>query len=196
MEAVMHRSLIGKEVIPFFLMFGSLILATIVGDATLHYFDLVWVGRYLGIPGTILILASFVYSLRKRHLIKVSTPKKMLTLHETLTWLGGLMVLVHAGIHIYAILPWLALGAMVLNLISGMTGKFLLDRSRQFIAEKETAYVQQGLSSEAIEKKLFWDANTYDLMEKWRVIHIPISLAFAVLGLTHIISILLFWQWQ
>lgn len=192
----MHRSLIGKEVFPFFLIFGSLILATIICDAMLHYFDLVWVGRYLGIPGTILIIASFVYSLRKRHLIKLSTPKKMLTLHETLTWLGGLMVLVHAGVHVYALLPWLALGAMVLNLISGMTGKFLLDRSRTFLDEKAAHYAAEGLDKEAVERKLFWDANTYDLMNKWRVIHMPISLAFAVLGLTHIISILLFWQWQ
>ncbi len=192
----MHRSLIGKEVIPFFLMLTALILATIISDALLHYFDLVWVGRYLGIPGTLLILGSFIYSLRKRHLIKFSTPKSMLTLHETLTWIGGLMVLVHAGIHIYAILPWLALLAMVLNLISGMTGKFLLERSRGFLDEKQAAYAAQGLSGEEVEKKLFWDANTYELMDKWRVIHMPISLAFAVLGLTHIITILLFWEWK
>lgn len=192
----MHRSLIGKEVIPFFLLFTALILATIISDALLHYFDLVWVGRYLGIPGTLLILGSFIYSLRKRHIIKFSTPKSMLTLHETLTWIGGLMVLVHAGIHIYAILPWLALLAMVLNLISGMTGKFLLERSRSFLDEKQAAYSAQGLSGEEVERKLFWDANTYELMDKWRVIHMPISLAFAVLGLTHIITILLFWEWK
>jgi hypothetical protein len=192
----MHRSLIGKEVIPFFMLLGSLILATIISDALLHYLDMVWVGRYLGIPGTLLILLSFIYSLRKRHLIKVSSPKKMLSLHETLTWIGGLMVLVHAGIHVYAILPWLALFAMVLNLISGMTGKYLLQRSRTFLSEKQEAYSAQGISGEELEKKLFWDANTYDLMDKWRVIHMPISLAFAVLGLTHIISILLFWEWK
>lgn len=192
----MHRSLFSREVIPFFLLLGSLILATIVSDALLHQFDLVWIGRYLGIPGTILILLSFIYSLRKRHLIQFSSPKRMLTLHESLTWLGGLMVLVHAGIHIYAVLPWLALLAMVLNLISGMTGKYLLERSRSFLDEKQAAYREQGLSGEELEKKLFWDANTYELMDKWRVIHMPISLAFAVLGLTHIISILLFWEWK
>ena len=32
-------------------------------DALLHLFDLVWVGRYLSIPGTILILLSFFYSI-------------------------------------------------------------------------------------------------------------------------------------
>ncbi len=192
----MHRSLFGKEVIPFFLLFGSLVLATIICDALLHYFNLVWVGRYLGIPGTILILISFIYSFRKRHLIKLSTPKKMLVMHETLTWLGGLMILVHAGIHIYAILPWLALLAMLLNLISGMTGKYLLDRSRHFLAQKQDVYTAQGLSGDELEKKLFWDASTYELMDKWRVIHMPISLAFAVLGLTHIATILLFWEWK
>ena len=177
-------------------MFGSLIAVTVLADALLHHFDLVWIGRYLGIPGTILILLSFIYSLRKRKLIGNGNPKTLLTLHETLTWIGALMILVHAGIHIYAILPWLALIAMLVNVVSGMTGKYLLDRSRRYLAEKKAVYSQRGLSGEAIEKQLFWDATTFDLMKRWRAVHLPITLAFAVLGLTHILSIFLFWQWQ
>ncbi|MCW8905240.1 hypothetical protein [Sedimenticola sp.] len=192
----MQRSLIRKEVIPFLLMFGSLILATLITDALLHQFDLAWIGRWLGIPGTLLILSSFLYSLRKRKKISFGKPKTLLTLHETLTWIGALFILVHAGVHIYAILPWLALIAMLINVISGMTGKFLLDRSRRFLAEKKELYLQQGLSEAEVEKHLFWDATTYDLMKQWRTIHLPITLAFGVLGLTHILSILLFWQWK
>jgi hypothetical protein len=192
----MERSLIRKEVIPFLNLFGSLVLATIITDAILHQFGLVWIGRYLGIPGTILILLSFLYSMRKRKLVHFGKPKTLLTVHETLTWMGALLVLVHAGIHVYAILPWLALFAMLVNVISGMTGKYLLDRSRRFMAEKKDSQLQQGLSEEAIEKKLFWDATTLDMMKKWRVVHLPISLAFAVLGITHILSIFLFWQWK
>ena len=192
----MDRSLLRKEVLPFLLMFGSLIAVTIVADALLHQFKLVWIGRYLGIPGTILILLSFFYSLRKRKLIGRGNPKTLLTLHETLTWIGALMILVHAGVHIYAILPWLALVAMLVNVISGMTGKYLLDRSRRFLAEKKAAYAQRGMSDAAIEKQLFWDATTFDLMKKWRAVHLPITLAFAVLGLTHILSIFLYWQWR
>ena len=192
----MDRSLLRKEVLPFLLMFGSLIAVTIVADALLHQFELVWIGRYLGIPGTILILLSFFYSLRKRKLIGRGNPKTLLTLHETLTWIGALMILVHAGVHIYAILPWLALVAMLVNVISGMTGKYLLDRSRRFLAEKKAAYAQRGMSDAAIEKQLFWDATTFDLMKKWRAVHLPITLAFAVLGLTHILSIFLYWQWR
>ncbi|TVT49283.1 MAG: hypothetical protein FHK82_17255 [Sedimenticola thiotaurini] len=192
----MQRSLIRKEVIPFLLMFGSLILATIITDALLHQFELAWIGRWLGIPGTLLILSSFLYSLRKRKKISFGKPKTLLTVHETLTWIGALFILVHAGIHVYAILPWLALLAMLINVISGMTGKYLLDRSRRFLAEKKETYLQQGLPDEEVEKRLFWDATTYDLMKQWRTIHLPITLAFAVLGMTHILSILLFWQWK
>jgi hypothetical protein len=192
----MQRSLIRKEVMPFLLMFGALILATIVSDALLHQFELAWIGRWLGIPGTLLILSSFIYSLRKRKKISFGKPKTLLTIHETLTWIGALFILVHAGIHVYAILPWLALIAMLTNVISGMTGKYLLDRSKRFLAEKKEIYNQQGFSAEEVEKKLFWDATTYDLMKQWRTIHLPITLAFAVLGLTHILSIFLFWQWK
>lgn len=192
----MERSLVTKEVIPFLRMFGALILATVITDALLHQFELVWIGRWLGIPGVILILLSFFYSMRKRKKISFGKPKTLLILHETLTWTGALMILVHAGIHIYTILPWLALLAMMINVISGMTGKYLLDRSRRFLADKKAFYLKQGLSEDAVEKKLFWDATTFDLMKKWRAVHLPITLAFAVLGITHIISILLFWEWK
>ena len=192
----MEQSLIRKKVVPFLKLFGALILATVITDALLHQFELVWIGRWLGIPGVILILLSFFYSMRKRKVISFGKPKTLLTLHETLTWIGALMILVHAGIHIYTILPWLALIAMLVNVISGMTGKYLLDRSRRFLAEKKEVYSQQGLSEQEIEKKLFWDATTFDLMKKWRAVHLPITLVFAVLAITHILSIFLFWQWK
>lgn len=192
----MERSLVREEVLPFAALLGSLVIATVIADALLHQLGLVWIGRYLGIPGTIFILLSFFYSLRKRKLISVGKPKTLLNLHQALAWLGALMILVHAGIHVYAILPWLALVAMLVNVISGMTGKYLLDRSRRFLAEKKDAYVARGLSGEAIEKEMFWDATAVDLMKKWRAVHFPITLAFAVLGLAHILSIFLFWQWQ
>jgi hypothetical protein len=192
----MDNSIFRKQVLPFFALFGGLILGALIIDWMLHQLDLTWIGRWLGIPGTLLILSSFVYSLRKRKKIGFGKPKHLLALHETLTWIGALMVLVHAGIHAYAILPWLALIAMLVNVISGMTGKYLLDRSRRLLADKRDHYQTQGLSKEAIERRLFWDATTVDAMKQWRVIHLPITLAFAVLTLAHILSIFLFWQWQ
>jgi hypothetical protein len=192
----MHGSLFNREILPFAALFAALFGAAVLVDALLHRFDLVWVGRYLGIPGTLLILSSFFYSMRKHKLISIGRPKTLLTLHESLTWLGALMILVHAGVHVYAILPWLALIAMLISLISGMTGKYLLDRSRGFLADKKAAHEAQGLAGEELEKALFWDAAALDLMKQWRAVHLPITLAFGVLGLAHIVSILLFWEWQ
>jgi len=192
----METSLVRKEVVPFALLLGSLFGATLLIDALLHQFDLVWIGRYLGIPGTLLILSSFFYSMRKRKLITVGKPKVLLALHETLTWLGALMILVHAGVHVYTILPWLALLAMLVNVISGMTGKYLLERSRRYLLDKKERYSARGLSGEALDKEIFWDAVAVDVMKQWRAVHFPITLVFGVLGGAHILSILLFWEWK
>jgi len=192
----MKNSLFQSEVVPFFLTFTVLILVTLIADFLLHQFQLVWIGRYLGIPGTILILLSFLYSLRKRKTIQIGHPKFWLNLHGFLTWFGVLMILVHAGIHFYAILPWLAVIAMLINLISGLTGKFLLNRAQRFLTSKKADLSQQGLSAKHIEKEIFWDAVTFDVMKKWRAVHFPITLVFSVLSLVHIISIFLFWEWK
>jgi len=192
----MERSLIRKEILPLAGLFAALMAVTAIIDILLHRFDLVWIGRWLGIPGTVLILISFLYSLRKRKKIAFGRPVTLLRLHEGLTLLGALMILVHGGIHVYAILPWLALLAMAVNIFSGMTGKYLLDRSRRFLDDKRAHYAQEGLAGEALERRLFWDATTFDLMKKWRVVHLPITLAFVVLGVAHLLSIFLFWQWR
>jgi hypothetical protein len=191
----MERSIWSRQLLPFLTLFAGLILGALLIDGLLHQFELAWIGRWLGIPGTLLILISFIYSLRKRKKIRFGKPVTLLALHETLAWLGSLMILVHAGIHVYAILPWLALIAMLVNVASGMTGKYLLDRSRRQLADRQTYYRDQGMNPAEIERQLFWDSTTVDAMKQWRVVHLPITLAFAVLGVAHILSILLFWQW-
>jgi hypothetical protein len=188
-------SLLRRHVLPFTFLLALLAAATIAGDYLLHRLNLVWVGRYLGIPGTLLIIGSLVYSLRKRKYITAGNPKTLLTLHEFGTWLGSLMVLIHAGIHFNAILPWLATVAMGVNVISGMVGKLLLKRSREHVLGQRDHYQLRGLSKVEVERAVFWDAVTLDAMNKWRKVHIPIFIVFAVLSLGHIISIFLFWGW-
>lgn len=184
-----------RHILPFTFLLGLLAVATLAGDYMLHRLNLVWVGRYLGIPGTLLIIGSLVYSLRKRKYIAKGNPKTLLTLHEFGTWLGSLMVLLHAGIHFNAILPWLATVAMGVNVISGMVGKLLLGRSREHVLGKRDHYQLRGLSKTEVEREVFWDAVTLDAMNKWRKVHIPIFVVFAVLALGHIFSIFLFWGW-
>jgi hypothetical protein len=156
----------------------------------------VWIGRYLGIPGTLLIIGSFGYSLRKRKLITAGRPVTLLRLHERMAWAGSLLVLVHAGIHFNAILAWLAVGAMLVNVGSGLTGKFLLQRSRKRLEESRQRLRERGLSAEELEDRLYWDSLTFDAVKQWRVVHYPITLAFAVLAIAHIGSVFLFWSWR
>jgi hypothetical protein len=192
----MHHSLTRKEIVPFAVQFGSLVLATAVVDLVLHRAGLVAVGRWLGIPGTLLILLSFLYSLRKRRLLRQGRLVTFLRAHEILAWVGTLMILVHAGIHIYTVLPWLALLAMLVNVASGMTGTYLLARSRDHLAARRGHYAQQGLADAEVDRQLFRDATSYELMKKWRAVHLPITVVFAGLALAHIVSIFMFWGWR
>jgi len=192
----MQARLFRREVLPFLVGISALVGIALLLDALLHLLNAVWIGRYLGIPGTLMIIGSTVYSLRKRKLIRAGQPAQLLRWHEGLAWLGSLLVLVHAGIHFNAILGWLAVAAMLVNVISGLTGKFLLDRSRRRLAEAHQRMRQRGLSAEELEDRSYWDSLTFDAVRKWRVIHFPITLAFAVLALAHIIAVFLFWGWK
>ena len=191
----MKNSLWREHVLPFALVLGVLAAATFAGDYLLHRLNLVWVGRYLGISGTLLIIGSLVYSLRKRKFISSGNPKNLLRLHEYTAWLGSLMVLIHGGIHFNAILPWLALVAMAVNVVSGMVGKILLDHARRHVQEERAHFQLRGMSKPEVEQHLFWDAVTLNAMTQWRKVHIPIFIVFAVLALGHILSVFLFWGW-
>ncbi|HJV62367.1 MAG TPA: hypothetical protein VJ743_15575 [Albitalea sp.] len=188
--------IIRREVLPFLASFAALALLALALDGLLHQLDLLWVGRWLGIPGILMIIGSTAYSLRKRKLIRRGHPAALLRWHEALAWLGSLLVLVHAGVHFNAILGWLAVGAMLINVGSGLTGKFLLDRSRRRLEEARNRMRAHGLAGEELEDRLYWDSLTFDVVKQWRVVHFPITLAFAVLATAHIVAIFLFWGWK
>ncbi|MBQ0771008.1 MAG: hypothetical protein KBT59_04115 [Sphingomonadales bacterium] len=189
-------TLLGREVLPFYASLLVLVGVALLLDTLLHLGNMVWIGRYLGIPGILLILASARYSMRKHKLISSGKPGKLLIEHERLAWLGSLLVLVHAGIHFNAWLGWLAVVAMCINVASGLTGKYLLGRAHKRSAAKRRALADAGLSTDEIAERIHFDSLTFNLIKQWRVIHVPITLAFAGLALAHIIAISLFWNWR
>jgi hypothetical protein len=146
--------------------------------------------------GTLLIIGSLYYSLRKRHWATAGDPKTLLKAHEFAAWLGSLLVLIHAGIHFNAVLAWLALLAMLVNVASGLTGKYLLAHARIRLIDARARLTAQGLDAAAIDERLHRDSLTMDLVRKWRVVHVPITLAFAVLATAHLVATALFWDWQ
>lgn len=185
-----------RDVLPFMAALAALGLAALALDALLHFLDQVWIGRYLGIPGTLLIIGSSGYSARKRKLIKRGNPVRLLRLHERMAWAGSLLILVHAGVHFNAVLAWLAILAMLINVISGLTGKFLLRRARLRFEGRRKELLASGLSADEVEERTHWDGLTYGTVKQWRAVHVPITLAFAVAALGHIVAVFLFWGWK
>lgn len=188
----MKKSVLVKYVLPFLQWYGLMILFAIVLDYFLHRMQLVSAGKYLGYVGTGLIIISFIYSLRKRKLIQSGSPKKLLIFHEYLAWSGSIMLLVHAGIHFNALLPWLAVLMLLIAVASGLVGKYLLKKSSESLNVRRKILIDSGLSKEEADKKLFLDSVTVDAMKKWRVIHYPITLLLGILSLLHIITIIMF----
>jgi hypothetical protein len=192
----MRFELLRREVVPFFGAFAALVAAALLADACLHLADAVWVGRYLGILGTLLILGSFGYSLRKRGFVSGGAPVGLLRVHEWMAWAGSWLILVHAGIHFDAILAWLAVAAMLVNIASSLTGKFLLRRARARLEATRGRLAARGLGAAEREAQLHWDAFTFDVVRQWRAVHYPITLAFATLAAGHIAAIFVFWGWR
>ncbi len=188
-------NLFSRTALPFYLSLLALAAAALLVDAALHLLDIVWVGRYLGIPGILLIIGSFGYSLAKRRIIK-GKPAPLLRVHERMAWAGSLLVLVHAGIHFNAIFAWLAVAAMLLNIASGLTGKYLLQRARLRLEAARQKLRDEGVSGAELDERNYWDSLTFDAVKQWRIVHYPITLAFAVLAIAHILVIFLFWGWK
>jgi hypothetical protein len=184
-----------RELLPLLAAFCALVAASLLAVAVLHALGADRIGRYLGIAGSLLILASFGYSLRKRRSIRFGPAAVWLRLHERMAWVGCLLVLVHAGMHVNAILAWLALGAMLINVASGLTGKLLLERARRRLLQTRVP-TSQGPLVEPIEERMHWESLAFDIVKQWRVVHLPITLIFAVLAAAHIVAALLFWGWR
>jgi hypothetical protein len=195
MRLVMALKFILSKVFPSIILFVSLIIVTILIDFVFHLFSIVWIGRYLGIIGTLLIISSFVYSLRKRKMISISSPKRLLQYHEWFGWLGSLMILVHGGIHFNAIIPWLALFTMIVVVASGLMGKYLLKQAKDSIKNKVAEIKSKNLSEVEIEKELLHNSLLVETMQKWRKVHMPLTMIFAAFALLHIIITLLLGMW-
>ena len=85
---------------------------------------------------------------------------------------------------------------MIINVASGLTGKFLLGLSRRRLEEARLRMRAQGLTTEQQSERTDGDSLTFDAVRQWRSVHFPITLAFAVLALAHIVAEFLFWNWK
>jgi hypothetical protein len=84
---------------------------------------------------------------------------------------------------------------MVVVVASGLTGKYLLKQAKDSLKGKAVELKLKNLSSEEIEKELLYNSLLVDTMQKWRMVHMPLTMIFAALALLHITITLLLWRW-
>ena len=192
----MHLRVSFRQIFPSLLTYVLLIISAIFCDYILHLINLVWVGRYFGIVGSTLIITSFLYSMKKRKMISWGSSKFLLQSHELMGWIGALLILVHGGIHFNAIIPWAAMIFMLIVVGSGLTGKFLLQDAKEKLKNREIELREKSFSEEEIQQELLSHSLLVETMQKWRRIHMPLSMIFFALASLHIIFTLLLWRWN
>ena len=191
----MRISILTKDIAPYIYWYLLLIGASIGLDLILHTMNIYVLGRYLGIIGSAFLVMSFVYSLRKRKKIRFGSPKLFLDFHEYLGFLGVVLIIIHCGVHFNALLPWLAAFLLLIVIASGFVGKKLLKQAKSSLKSSEAALRQQGLSDKEIGRKLFLDAITVNIMNRWRSVHFTITGIAIILAIVHSVTILLFRDW-
>jgi hypothetical protein len=177
-----------KEIVPLFVPILFMLVSAATLNLLVYFYHIEQIRWSLGPIGTAAIIFSFAYSLRKRKIITFGSPKTLLRFHEILCWLGPLILLVHAGPRFNALLPWLAVAAMLVAVLSGVIGKSVLKKSQAHLNLQRQELKEQGNSSDTIQSELFWSSLVVDAMRSWRAVHTPITLLFAILSLLHIVT--------
>ena len=182
----MWKSLLIQRTLPLTISYLLLIVAGISLDYLLHIANLVWVGRYLGIVGTLFIASSFSYSARKKKVIKNGALKFFLKLHCNTGWIGTLMIFVHSGIHFNAILPWMATVLMMVVTASGHVGQYLLKKVKEEVKIKMKELGISASIDDELDQQHYWDTLTIKTLEQWRTVHMPMVSVLLALTIIHI----------
>lgn len=172
-----------RQVVIAALFYVGLIVAALAVDALLHVAGLRYLGKWAGLAGTLLLLLGFTHSARRRGWIEWPSVRTLLSAHEVLGWLGTLLVLVHAGVHFQAILPWLAVAMMLIVVASGFVGRHLLARARRSAMARE----RSGADRELLELLMV------GAMKRWRAVHWPLTAVLVGLVVVHVTAEVLLW---
>ncbi|NOS88069.1 MAG: hypothetical protein HOP34_05920 [Methylococcaceae bacterium] len=149
-------------------------------------------GHLVGWAGLAVILAVFVYSVKKRHARTKGWPKAWFLVHQVAGVGGPLLIIIHAGPHFHALVPTLALLAMAIVTLSGIIGVVVHRKALRLLNSKRKELLAQGLTRQDAEELLFALASDEETFRIWQMIHVPMVMIFLVLMISHIFGALYF----
>jgi len=184
------------------IMLIASVIATITGAVLLRMLldevGLEPLRHIVGTAGSILLLVSFVYSLRKRKILfKSGGIKHWLIVHEWLAIVGAGFIFVHGGFYAHAIVPLLTSCVMFVAVVSGLTGRHLYLYANEELRQRKRELEEKGLTSKEVDESVSLLIMASGIMKHWRTVHIPIVVVLAFMAIFHVVSALYydgFWR--
>lgn len=149
-------------------------------------------GHLMGWVGLGTILLVFVYPLRKRVTQNRRWPRGWFQVHMAAGIIGPIIILLHAGAHVHALVPLLATAAMGIIVVSGIVGQGIHYLALRTLNEQRRQLHDQGLGPDEIELRLHKMAAQEEAFRLWQAIHAPMTLMFLALTTLHIVGALYF----
>lgn len=147
-------------------------------------------GHVLGWVGLLLILLVLAYPFRKRHKPGQRWSKSWFYVHIVCGIVGPLLILLHAGAHLHALIPVLAMLTMGIVVLSGIVGQALHALALRSMNEQRRLLLHQGLPEPEVETRLHVLAKQEETFRLWQVVHGPLTVTFVALAILHIGGVL------
>lgn len=144
-----------------------------------------WVGL-----GTTLLV--FVYPIKKRIGQNRRWPRHWFRVHLMAGVMGPLLILLHSGAHLHALVPSLALAAMAVVAVSGIVGQGVHYLALRTLNDRRRQLHDQGLNADEVEAHLHQMAAQEEAFRLWQSIHAPMTLMFLVLTVLHVLGAIYF----
>ena len=144
---------------------------------------------WLGLGTTLLV---FVYPIKKRLAPNRRWPRDWFRVHLVAGVMGPLLILLHSGAHLHALVPSLALATMGVVAVSGIVGQGVHYLALRTLNDRRRLLHDQGLSPEEVEARLHRMAAQEEVFRLWQSIHAPMTIMFLVLTALHVIGAVYF----
>lgn len=171
---------------------GGLLLEMLLSFQAGWPFGHTQIGHIVGWAGLGVILLVFVYSVKKRFVRKAGWPKGWFWVHKIAGVLGPVLILIHAGPHFHALIPILALLAMVIVVVSGVIGVAVHRKAVVLLKDTRSELLSEGLSKDDVEDRLHDLASGEEAFRVWQIIHTPMVMLFLALVIAHVLGVLYF----
>jgi hypothetical protein len=149
-------------------------------------------GHFMGWIGLGAMLLVFVYPVKKRVNLNQRWPRGWFQIHMIAGIVAPLLIVLHSGAHLHALVPILALATMMVVVISGIVGQGVHYLALRMLNDQRRQLHAEGVALDEIELRLHRIAAQEEAFRLWQSIHAPMTLMFLVLTMMHVIGALFF----